>query len=69
MREKHLAYMPLLIPSIEHPRAEELRRISEILGENPIISEMVWQDLTRGVQTLGAAAHGLSVEHVPGYPL
>jgi IS5 family transposase len=64
MREKQLDQMPILIPSIEHPRAEELQRISDILDENPIISEMVWQDLTRGVQTQGAGAHGMSAEQV-----
>ena len=64
MREKRRDQMPILIPSIDHPRAEELQRISDILDENPIISEMVWQDLTRDVQTPGAGAHGMSAEQV-----
>ncbi len=64
MREKQCNQMPVLIPSMEHPRAEELQRISDILDENPIISEMVWQDLTRDVQTQGAGAHGMSAEQV-----
>jgi len=38
MRERQLDQMPILIPSIEHPRAEELQRISDILDENPIIT-------------------------------
>ena len=64
MREKQCDQMPILIPCIEHPRAQELKRISDILDENPIISEMVWQDLTRDVQTQGAGAHGMSAEQV-----
>jgi IS5 family transposase len=64
MREKQCDQMPILIPSLDHPRAEELQRISDILDENPIISEMVWQDLTREVQTQGAGAHGMSAEQV-----
>jgi len=64
MRERQLDQMPILIPSMEHPRAEELQRISDILEENPIISEMAWQDLTRDVQTQGAGAHGMSAEQV-----
>ncbi len=64
MREKQCNQMPILIPPIEHPRAEELQRISDILDENPIISEMVWQDLTCDVQTHGAGAHGMSAEQV-----
>ena len=62
MREKRKNQMPLLIPTIEHPRAEELLRIGEILDENPIISEMVWQDLTSHVHDQDSGAHGMSAE-------
>lgn len=64
MREKRKNQMPLLIPAIEHPRAEELLRIGEILDENPIISEMVWQDLTSHVHDQDSGAHGMSAEQV-----
>ena len=64
MREKRKNQMPLLIPTIEHPRAEELLRIGEILDENPIISEMVWQDLTSHVHDQDSGAHGMSAEQV-----
>jgi IS5 family transposase len=64
MREKQCNQMPILIPSIDHPRAEELQRISDILDKNPIISEMVWQDLTREIHTDSAGAHGMSAEQV-----
>lgn len=64
MREKRKNQMPLRIPTIEHPRAEELLRIGEILDENPIISEMVWQDLTSHVRDQDSGAHGMSAEQV-----
>ena len=35
---------------IEHPRAKELDRISQILDDIPTITEMALQDLTRGVK-------------------
>jgi len=46
MREKQCKQMPILIPSMEHPRAEEQQPISDIRGQNPILSEMIRQDLT-----------------------
>jgi IS5 family transposase len=55
--------MPLLIPDIDHPHAEELRRISEILDSIPTISDMVWQDLTGNVEN-HAGACGMSAEQV-----
>ena len=64
MRERQLDQMPILIPCMEHPRAEELQRISAILDEIPIISEMAWQDLSRGVEKFGARAPGMSAEQV-----
>jgi len=64
MREKRKNQMPLLIPAIEHPRAEELLRIGRILDENPIISEMVWKDLTSHVHDQDSGAHGMSAEQV-----
>jgi len=50
--------------SIDHPRAYELRGISRILDENPIINEMVLQDLTRGVEHRETGAEGMSAEQV-----
>jgi hypothetical protein len=44
MSENQSNQMPILIPSIQHPRPEGQRRISGILDENPIIPEMVMQD-------------------------
>ena len=64
MREKRKNQMPLRTPTVEHPRAEELQCISEILDQSPIISEMVWQDLTAHVQRQDSGAHGMSAEQV-----
>ena len=50
--------------SIDHPRAYELRGISRILEETPIINEMVLQDLSRGVEHRESGAEGMSAEQV-----
>jgi IS5 family transposase len=64
MRKKQQDQMPLMMTSIDHPRAEELKRISEILDQYPIMSEMVWQDLTCRGQKNESGAHGMSAEQV-----
>lgn len=63
MRKKWQIQMPLLIPDINHPHAEELRRISKVLDDIPTISKMVWQDLTRDVNGPTGAC-GMSAEQV-----
>ena len=47
MRENYKKQMPLTITSIDHPHAEELEGISQILDANPIIYEWVLQDLSQ----------------------
>jgi hypothetical protein len=42
--------MPLMITSIDFPRGKELQRIRDVLDDQPIISKMVWQDLTMHVR-------------------
>jgi len=64
MRKKNQKQMPLMDCSIDHPRACELRDISRILEQNPIIDEMVLQDLTRGVPLRETGAEGMSAEQV-----
>jgi IS5 family transposase len=64
MREKQQDQLPLTVTSVDHPRAEELKRISDILDKYPIISEMVWQDLTKGVKKHQCGAKGMSAEQV-----
>ena len=56
--------MPLMIPDIDHPKAKELERISQLLDRYPIISKMVWQDLTRSVSCHGAGAQGMTADQV-----
>ena len=48
MREKHQKQMPLMTHIKDHPQSKELETISAIINKNPIISEMVLQDLTCG---------------------
>jgi IS5 family transposase len=64
MRKKQQDQMPLTMSVIDHPRAEELKRISDLLDRYPIISEMVWQDLTGQAQRQESGAHGMSAEQV-----
>ena len=56
--------MPLLITRIDHPHAEELENISQILDDNPIINEWVLQDLTRDVARTDTGAEGMTAEQV-----
>lgn len=44
MREKQDNKMPILIPSMEHPQAKELQRISDILDET--LSSLRWSGKT-----------------------
>ena len=64
MRKEQQNQMPLMITSIEHPRAKELKRISKILDRYPIISKFVWQDLTNCVENQNSGANGMSAEQV-----
>ena len=56
--------MPLRDENIDHRRADELKSISLILDNNPIITEMVLQDLTQGVKNPTTGAEGMSAEQV-----
>jgi IS5 family transposase len=53
-----------MIPDIDHPKAKELERISQLLDRYPIISKMVWQDLTCSVSCHGAGAQGMTADQV-----
>ncbi len=64
MRKNYKKQMPLTITSIDHPHAEELEGISQILDDNPIIYEWVLQDLTRNVTHMDTGAEGMSAEQV-----
>ena len=64
MRKKNQKQMPLMIKSIDHPHAEDLKSISQILDQHPIINEMVLQDLTRNIVNRDIGAQGMSAEQV-----
>ena len=64
MRKNYNKQMPLTITTIDHPHAEELEGISQILDANPIIYEWVLQDLTRDVMRTDTGAEGMSAEQV-----
>jgi IS5 family transposase len=64
MRKKSKKQMPLMPPKIDHPQAEELSAISRILDSNPIIYDLVMQDLSpEGIKSK-AGANGMTAEQV-----
>ena len=64
MRKKDQKQMPLMPCDIEHPRARDLARISQVLDSIPTITEMVLQDLTHGVRHRQRGAQGMTAEQV-----
>jgi len=64
MRKKYQKQMPLMITGIDHARAMEFKAISRILDDNPIINEMVLQDLTPDVEHPDTGAQGMTAEQV-----
>ena len=64
MRKKNQKQMPITPPTVDHPHAMELKLISRILDDIPIINEMAWQDLTQNVKNFGIGAEGMSAEQV-----
>jgi IS5 family transposase len=64
MRKKSKKQMPLMPPEIDHPQAEELSTISRILDSNPIIYDLVMQDLSPQGTKSKAGAKGMTAEQV-----
>ena len=65
MRKKSKKQMPLMEPAVDHPRAAELEAINRILDDNPIISELVLQDLCKGKRRRRrSGAKGMTAEQV-----
>jgi IS5 family transposase len=64
MRRKNHKQMQLTPNSVEHPRAKELDRVSQILDRMPTITDMVLQDLTDGVKNRTTGAQGMTAEQV-----
>ena len=64
MRKKSKKQMPLMSPAVDHPRAEELHAISRILDSNPIIYDLLMQDLCPNKTKTSSGAQGMSAEQV-----
>ena len=64
MRKTAEKQMPLTTPTIDHPKAIELKTISQILEQNNTIIDLVCQDLSRGCQREKGGASGMSAEQV-----
>jgi len=64
MREKSKKQMPLTIPTVDHPKAIELKTISHILDLNPTILDTVMTDLNRGKVRKRTGASGMTAEQV-----
>lgn len=62
MRKANHHQMSLVPTTVDHHHAVELEGISRILDENPIINEMVLQDLTHGVNNRDTGAQGMTAE-------
>ena len=57
--------MPLMPPKIDHPQANELEAISQIIDSKPTICDFVMQDLCNGRPSTGhSGANGMTAEQV-----
>ena len=52
MRKKWEQQMPLMLPKIDHPQADELEAISRIINGKPTICNHVMQNLCKGHPTV-----------------
>lgn len=64
MRKQIHDQLPLMDTQVDHPRAREFDGISRILDANPSISEMVLQDLSRGMIKRQTGAEGMTADQV-----
>ena len=64
MRKKNQKQMPLNPANVNHPHAKLLEGISRFLDDNPIITDRVFQDLTKGRIIKHTGAEGMSAEQV-----
>jgi len=64
MRQKTQIQLPLAEPTPDHPKAEELTAISQILDRNPIIYKKALQDLTCKVKNPETGAPAMTAEQV-----
>jgi IS5 family transposase len=65
MRKKRQQQMPLMPPKIDHPQANELEAISQIINSKLTICDHVMQDLCKGrPATVQSGANGMTAEQV-----
>jgi len=64
MRKKNQKQMPLNPANVSHPHAKLLEDIARFLDDNPIIIDMVYQDLTKGRPLKRTGAEGMTAEQV-----
>jgi IS5 family transposase len=64
MRDKSEKQMPLTAPIIDHPKAVELKTISNILEQNTTILDSILEDLNRGRKKKRTGANGMTAEQV-----
>jgi len=59
-----IVHQQSLVPRVDHPHAEELRKMSEVLDELPELVGAVHEDLIRGVRNPNRGRRGLAAEQV-----
>jgi len=64
MHEKYSEQLPLTLAAPDYPKAEELEVISQILDRNPVLYEMVLQDLGANIKKKGTGAKGMTAEQI-----
>ena len=65
MRKNRQKQMPLMEPVVDHPQAIELEAISRILDNNPTISDLAMQDLSKGMKRARrSGANGMTADQV-----
>ena len=64
MRKQSQKQLPLMITRIDHPHADKLQAISQVLDSTPIINEWVLQDLTPDKMLIDTGAEGMTAEQV-----
>ena len=65
MRKKRQKQIPLMDPAVKHPQAVELEVISRIFDNNPTISDLAMQDLSKGrKRARRSGANGMTADQV-----
>jgi len=74
MRKTHKKQLPLTEPTADHPKAKELKKISEILNRNCSIYKLAIQDLSEAIHKKGAeemsgeqAVRAAIIKQIEGY--